>query len=108
MNGITHLFPRVLATQDNQLCEHSGEEPWARSAHLVFIPPKSTKGSAKWMLPGLLLPIFHWQLHLVLTVARMNSGADDLYGGLIGDEMGLGKVQPLILNVAWVANVVRS
>lgn len=92
MNGMTDLFPRVLSTQDNQLCEHYGKQPWVRSARLVFILPKSTKSSAKWFLPRLLLPIFHWQLHLVFVIARMNSGADGLHGGFIDDEMALGKL----------------
>lgn len=41
---------------------------------------------------SLFLPTFHRQLHLVFIVACMDSGANDLHGGFIGDEMGLGKV----------------
>lgn len=28
-----------------------------------------------------------------VTLALMNTGRDDLFGGLLGDEMGLGKVR---------------
>ncbi len=38
----------------------------------------------------------------------MNSDADDLYEELIEDKMRLSKIQLLILNVAWVTNVVQS
>jgi len=38
----------------------------------------------------------------------MNSNANDLYEELIEDEMRLSKIQSLILNVTWVANVVQS
>ncbi len=47
-------------------------------------------------------------MHLILIIIHMNSNANDLYEELIEDEMRLSKIQSLILNVTWVANVVQS
>ena len=58
-------------------------------------PSADQSGSAKWQLPGMKKSLFHWQWHAVFTLALMNTGRDDLFGGLLRDEMGLGKVRYL-------------
>lgn len=49
-------------------------------------------GKAKWTLPGMLMPIFHWQWLCAFIVSQMNADVNGLHGGLIGDEMGLRKI----------------
>ena len=83
----------MVASADNQACEPMSNQEQEQSASFVGIDPGKTYGSAKWQLPGMRKALFHWQWHAVFTLALMNTGRDDLYGGLLGDEMGLGKVR---------------
>ena len=62
---------------------------WLNSVGVV---PNTTAGDLMWTMPGMKKGLYHWQWHRIFTVVQVNSGQNDIFGRLIGDEMGLGKV----------------
>ena len=62
------------------------------SVAFIGIVPETTYRGARWLMPGMLLPLFHWQWHAIFAVAQLNADEDDLHGGLIGDDVDHDKV----------------
>ena len=55
-------------------------------------------------MPGMILPLFHWQWHAIFAVPQLNADRDDLHGGLIGDDIAHDKVTILVSRVLRRAN----
>lgn len=92
------LISSFRRIRDSQLCEHIHNDMWPRAAAFAKIPnPNKTTGDSKFLIPGMLKPVYHWQWLCIFVVVRFNRGALGRYGALVGDEMGLGKVTSTVL-----------
>lgn len=91
------LISSFRRIRNSQLCEHIYDNMWPRAAKFArILNPEATTGDSKFLIPGMLKPVYHWQWLCIFVVVRFNRGSLGRYGALVGDEMGLGKVMSTV------------
>ena len=94
---MTDLRFSIRQTQDSQLCEHIHDDMWPRAAIFIKLDPEKTSATAKWTIPRMQTGVYHWQWLCIFVVMLFNKDHKGRFGGLVGDEMGLGKVKTVDL-----------
>lgn len=87
------LLHRLREIDDSALTEHKHDGSWDRAARYLGLDADKTQPTSKVKVTCMKREVFHWQWHVAFVALQCQADVDKLLGGIIGDDMGLGKVK---------------